>query len=158
MVAGTAKGVCFSYAVSISIGFVSFSVFRFYAYKKVSVYGGRDTTTGELRLVWTRIRMILRNPQGSILLLISKCNWLVFVLTSGISLWQRVLSCFRMLLSLHSPQKGKQYTEWVLLSFLSAVMFNEGKSKTALCGMHIQTPCTVGFKERGRKVEGVKIL
>jgi len=32
------------------------------------------------------------------------------------------------------------------------------RGRTAICGMHIKTPCTVGFKERGRKVEGVKIL
>ena len=35
---------------------------------------------------------------------------------------------------------------------------NVEKSNATLCGMHIKTPCTVGFKERGRKVEGVKIL
>ena len=52
------------------------------------------------------------------ILLISKCYWLVLVLISGISLWQRVLSCFCVLLSLHSPPNGKKGTEWVLPSFL----------------------------------------
>jgi len=26
------------------------------------------------------------------------------------------------------------------------------RGRTAICGMHIKTPCTVGFKERGRKM------
>ena len=60
---------------------------------------------------------------------ISKCNWLVLVLTSRIALLQRVLSYFRVLLSLHSPQKGKQYTEWVLLRFSGAERFQWGKDK-----------------------------
>ena len=96
------------------------------------------------------------------------------MLISGVALLQRVLSCFRVLLSLHSPQKGKLCTEWVLLRVSSAVMVNEGKRKAELCGMHIKNlcaegfnegktnatlcgmqikpPCTVGFKERGRKM------
>ena len=64
------------------------------------------------------------------ILLISKCYWLVLVLISGISLWQRVLSCFCVLLSLHSPPNGKKGTEWVLPSFFSAERFNEGKHCT----------------------------
>ncbi len=97
--------------------------------------------------------MILRNPQGTLFYtIISKCGWLVLVLTSGVSLLQRVFSCSRVLLSLHSPQKWKKQTEWVLLSFSSAVWFNEGKRNTALCGTHIKTPALVEFKERGRKM------
>jgi len=32
------------------------------------------------------------------------------------------------------------------------------RDRAAISGMHIKTPCTVEFKERGRKVKGVKIL
>jgi len=39
---------------------------------------------------------------------------------------------------------------------LSVVRFHEGK--TALCGMHIQTPCTVEFKERKRKMREGSVL
>ena len=65
-----------------------------------------------------------------------------------------MLSYFRVLLSLHSPQNGKKGTEWVLLSISSAIRFNEGKRNATLCGMHIKTLCTVEFKEGGRTVEG----
>ena len=81
---------------------------------------------------------------------ISKCNWLVFVLTSGDFAEQLALSKFRLLLSLHSSRKREQWTEWVLFSFLARKGSTRGS--TALCGMHIQTPCTVGFKERERKM------
>ena len=98
---------------------------------------------------------------------ISKCNWWVLVLISGYFAGQLLLSKFRLLLSFHSPPNGKKGTEWVLprnrsavsasstkersqTKTLSVVRFNE--EKTALCGMHIQTPCTVGFKERERKM------
>ena len=84
--------------------------------------------------------------------------WLGFVLTSGCFAGKLLLSCFRVLLSLHSPPNGKKQTLWVLLSISSAVRFNEGKRNATLCGMHIKTLCTVEFKEGGRKVEGVKIL
>ena len=80
------------------------------------------------------------------------------MLTSGYFAGQLLLSKFRLLLSLHSLGKGKQSTEWVLLRISSSVRLNEGKKNTALCGMHIQTPCAVRVEERGRKVEGVKIL
>ena len=51
--------------------------------------------------------------------------------------------------------KGEKQTLWVLLSISSA----DGPMRgSALCGMHIKTPSTVGLNERGRKVEGVKIL
>ena len=40
----------------------------------------------------------------------------------------------------------------MLLRIFSAVRFNEGKRNSALCGMHIKTPSTVGLNERGRKM------
>ena len=75
------------------------------------------------------------------------------MLTSGIALLQRVLSKFRLLLSLHSPQNGKKGTEWVLLNNRCAV-----RASFTLSGMHTRTPSTVRVEEGGRKVEGVKIL
>ena len=61
---------------------------------------------------------------------ISKCNWLVLVLTLGYFAGQLLLSKFRVLLSLRSPQNGKKGTEWELLSISSAIRFNEGKDCT----------------------------
>ena len=75
------------------------------------------------------------------------------MLTSGIALLQRVLSKFRLLLSLHSPPNGKKGTEWVLLNNRCA-----GRASFRLCGMHTRTLSTVRVEEGGRKVEGVKIL
>ena len=75
------------------------------------------------------------------------------MLTSGIALLQRVLSKFRLLLSLHSPPNGKKGTEWVLLNNRCAV-----RASFTLSGMHTRTPSTVRVEEGGRKVEGVKIL
>ena len=75
------------------------------------------------------------------------------MLTSGIALLQRVLSKFRLLLSLHSPPNGKKGTEWVLLNNRCAV-----RASFTLSGMHTKTSGTVRVEEGGRKVEGVKIL
>ena len=97
-----------------------------------------------------RIRKFLR--LSLFRLIISKCNWLVLVLTLGYFAGQLLLSKFRVLLSLHSPPNGKKQTLWVLLSISIAGRLNEGKKSTAFCGMHIKTPCTVTVKERERKM------
>ena len=86
--------------------------------------------------------------------------------TSGDFAEQLALSKFRLLLSLHSSRKGKQYTKWVLLrnrsavrasstkersqtKTLSAVRFNEGKN----CTLWNAYPNTLHCNGQGERKE-----
>ena len=98
------------------------------------------------------ITVIMESAVFSVILqdfysIISKCNWLVLVLTSGYFAWQLLLSCFRVLLSLHSPPNGKKQTLWLLFKNRCAV-----RSSFTLSGMHTRTPSTVRVEERGKKM------
>ena len=82
---------------------------------------------------------------------IRKCSWLVFVLTSGYLALTEGAFLFSLASESSLASKGEiAHRVGAPQGFWCGKV--SMRDRAALCRMHIKTPSTVGFKERGRKM------